>query len=102
MKFSSAFHPQTDGQTEVVNRSLGDVLRCLVGERQVNWDLLLPTAEFAYNISVNRSTGNSSFECVIGYSPRQPLHLIPLAPDSRLFDSADSFAQYIRDLHANI
>ena len=38
LKFSSAFHPQTDGQTEVVNKSLGDLLRCLVGEHINNWD----------------------------------------------------------------
>ena len=40
LKFSSAFHPQTDGQTEIVNRSLGDLLHCLVGEHVSNWDLL--------------------------------------------------------------
>ncbi|KAF7810704.1 Transposon Ty3-I Gag-Pol polyprotein [Senna tora] len=59
LKFSSAFHPQTDGQTEVTNRSLGDLLRGLVGDKPGNWDLVLPTAEFAYNNSVNRSTGIS-------------------------------------------
>jgi hypothetical protein len=55
--FSSAYHPQTDGQTEVVNRSLGDLLRSLVMEHHRQWDNVLPQAEFPYNDSVNRSTG---------------------------------------------
>ena len=61
LKFSSAFHPQTDGQTKVVNRSLGDMLRCLVGVKQGVWDLILSTIEFSYNNFVNRSTGKSPF-----------------------------------------
>ena len=79
LQFSTSFHPQTDGQTEVVNRSLGNLLRCLVGENLRAWDLLLPTAEFAYNSSVNRTIGMSSFEVVHGYQPRQPINLIPMA-----------------------
>ena len=86
LKYSSAFHPQTDGQTEVVNRSLGDLLRCLVGEKPGNWDLILPHAEFAYNNSVNRSTGKSPFEIVHGVSPRPPIDLIPLPTDYRPSD----------------
>ena len=70
LKFSSAFHPQTDGQTEVVNRSLGNLLQSLVGIKQGVWDLIFSTAEFAYNNSVNRSTGKSPFQIVNDYSPR--------------------------------
>ena len=44
LKFFTVFHPQTDGQTKVVNRSLGNLLRCLVGEANQNWDSILPTA----------------------------------------------------------
>ena len=55
LKFSITFHPQTDGQTEVVNRTLGNLLRCLVGKNLKTWDLVLPMAEFVYNVSVNRT-----------------------------------------------
>ncbi|CAL2272224.1 unnamed protein product [Prunus armeniaca] len=48
LKFSSTFHPQTYGQTEVVNHSLGDLLLCLVGVEPGNWDLLLPVVESKY------------------------------------------------------
>ena len=72
LNFSSSFHPQMDGQTEVVNRSVGNMLRCLVGERLGNWDLMLAQAEFAYNSSVNRSTGMSPFQIVYGRLPIFP------------------------------
>ena len=42
LRFSSAHHLQTDGQNEVVNRSLGNLLRCLVRDHNRNWDLVLP------------------------------------------------------------
>ena len=102
LKFSTAYHPQTDGQTEVVNRSLGSLLRCLVGENIKNWDLLLPKAEFAYNSSVNRTTGKSPFEIVLGYQPNKPIDLIPLPLHNRVSESAESFAQHITNLHQEI
>jgi hypothetical protein len=66
LAFSSAYHPQTDGQMEVVNRSLGNLLRSLVVEHQTGRDQILPQAEFAYNDSVNRSTGKSPFQILYG------------------------------------
>ena len=65
LKFSTTYHPQTDGQTEVINRSLGNLLRCLVGDKMTTWDEVLSV--FAFNNSVNRSTGLSPFEIVTGY-----------------------------------
>ena len=66
LKFSTAYHPQTDGQTEVINYSLENLLCCLVRDHLTTWDQVLPMAEFAYNNSVNRSTGIPPFEAVTG------------------------------------
>lgn len=78
LNFSSSFHPQTDGQIEVVNHSLGDLFRCLVGDRLGIWDLSLFTTEFAYNSSVNWSIGKNPFEIVHDLNPRQPIDLVSL------------------------
>jgi hypothetical protein len=66
LSFSSTYHPQMDGQTEVVNRSLGDLLRSLVAEHHSQWDQILSQEEFAYNDSPNRSTGQSPFQIMYG------------------------------------
>ena len=47
MSFSSAYHPQNDGQIEVVNKSLGNLLRSLAGEHPKQWDHIFPQAEYA-------------------------------------------------------
>ncbi|CAM8905489.1 unnamed protein product [Rhodiola kirilowii] len=78
LSFSSAYHPQTDGQTEVVNHSLGNLLRCLVGDHPKAWDQRLPQAEFAHNHAVNRTTGFSPFRVVYGTVPRGPSDLLTL------------------------
>ena len=81
LKHFYVFHPQIDGQIKIVNDSLGDFLRCLVGDKFGNWDLILPHAEFTYNNSVNRSTDKSPFEIVHSLSPYQPIDFLPLPTD---------------------
>jgi hypothetical protein len=51
-----------DGQTEVVNNSLVNLLRSLSGENPIHWDLALAQVEFTYNDLVNRSMGNIPFQ----------------------------------------
>ena len=102
LKFSIAYHPQTNGQTKVVNKNLENILRCLVGEHLGNWDLILPQVEFADNNSVNRSIGKSPFEVVHRYKPRKPTDLIPLLQHARVSITAESFAKHITDLHEQI
>jgi hypothetical protein len=102
LKFSSAFYPQTDGQMEVVNNSLCNLLCCLITDRHVTWDLLLPHAEFAYNSSVNRSSGLSPFEIVTGRRPQVPLDLTPLPLHSSSSQGAEDFALHIQNLHAEV
>lgn len=61
LALSTAFHPQTDGQTERTNRTLEQMLRCFISYKQDNWDELLSTSEFAYNSHKSSSTNKSPF-----------------------------------------
>ena len=72
IKMSSAFHPQTDGQTERVNRVLEDTLRHFVSPRKNDWDKLLPAVEFALNSAYHESTRTTPFELNYGFKPSSP------------------------------
>ena len=62
---------------------------------------MLPTAEFAYNSSINRTIGMSPFEVVHDYQPKQIIDLM-LPHHTRKSESAASFASHIHDLHKEI
>jgi len=67
---STAYHPQTDGQTERVNQELEQFIQIFVGERQDDWYSLLPLAEFSYNNHDHSSTQHTPFLLDTGRHPR--------------------------------
>jgi hypothetical protein len=71
---SSAYHPQTDGQTERVNQILEDMLRACAIDYDKNSDKCLSLAEFAYNNSYQSSLKMAPFEALYGRRCRTPLN----------------------------
>jgi len=69
LNLSTAFHPESDGQTERVNQTLEQYLRSYCSYQQDDWVWLLPCAEHAYNTSMSESTKASPFEINYGFSP---------------------------------
>ena len=59
---SSAYHPETDGQTEVMNRCLQTFLQCFSSEKPRQWNRWLAWAEYCYNTSTHSASGISPFE----------------------------------------
>jgi hypothetical protein len=74
VNFSTAFHPQTDGQVERVNQILEDMLRACVISFGKNWEKSLPFAEFSYNNSFQSSLGKAPFEVLYDRKCRTPLN----------------------------
>lgn len=99
LNFSSAYHPQTDGQTEVVNRSLGNLLRCLVKDNLRSWDMKLCQAEFAHNHAVNRSIGFSPFQIVYSSLPKGPLDLAVVPQPKGTVKRAVDFVDELTECH---
>jgi hypothetical protein len=86
---STAYHPQTDGNTERVNQEIEQYIRLFVSHHQDDWDELLPMFEFAYNNHVHASTQHTPFMLDTGRNPRMGFE--PLPP-SRV-ESANEFRQ---------
>ena len=70
---SSAYHPQTDGQSKRVIQSLEDLLRTCVLDHLELWNAVLPLVEFTYNNSFQVSIGMTSYEALYGRRCRTPL-----------------------------
>jgi hypothetical protein len=69
LKMSTSYHPQTDGQTKVVNRCLENYLRCFAGDKPKEWTRWLPWAEWWYNTTYHSATKMIPFEAVYGRPP---------------------------------
>uniref|UniRef100_A0A151UDQ6 Transposon Ty3-I Gag-Pol polyprotein n=1 Tax=Cajanus cajan TaxID=3821 RepID=A0A151UDQ6_CAJCA len=101
--YSTTFHPQTDGQTEVVNRSLSTLLRVLLKGNKKTRDDCLPHLEFAFNRVVHKTTNLSPFEVIYGFNPITPLDLLPLPNTPSLFHKKSvSRADFIKKYHEKI
>jgi hypothetical protein len=66
LNFSTAYHPETDGQTEHTNQTLEDMLRMYVMDQQKRWEEFLPLVEFAYNNSYQSTIKMAPFEFFMG------------------------------------
>lgn len=96
IKLSSAFHPQTDGQTERVNQVLEQYLRCTINYQQDDWTSYLSLAEFAYNNSIHASTQQTPFYANYGYHPKLDM----LASTGDKNPAAENLAKHLSEIQA--
>ncbi|XP_076882853.1 uncharacterized protein LOC143531440 [Bidens hawaiensis] len=102
LKFSTSSHPQTDGQTEVTNHTLGSLLRALITTNLKQREDLLPRAEFAYNRAPSKTTGISPFMAVYGLNPQTPLDLAVLDTSTKFSKEVSDLAVDIKPIHQRI
>ena len=90
LKMSTAFHPQTDGQSEAVNKTISMYLRCITGDRPQAWLDWLPWAEYVYNSSYHSALRTSPFQVVYG---RAPPTLLPYSTATAKTATVDTLLQ---------
>jgi transposase InsO family protein len=87
LRMSIAFHPQTNGQSEVANKVIAMYLRCVTGDRPRAWVDWLAWAEYCYNTSFHTALRATPFEVVYG---RPPPPILPYKPGTAWTDAADT------------
>jgi hypothetical protein len=97
--FSTTCHPQTNGQIEVVNHTLGAILRTLLKKNLKMWEECLPHVEFAYNWATHSTTKVSPFQVVYGFNPCAPIDILPLPTSERIHVDAKECANFILQMH---
>lgn len=98
VSLSTAFHPQTDGQSERMNQTVEQYLRCFCNYRQDDWEELLPTAEFAMNNSVNESTDKVPFHSVLQFFPEFTV----LGGGESVVPAAEELAERQKEIQAEL
>jgi hypothetical protein len=97
--FSTTCYPQTDGQTDVVNRTLSTMLSIVLKKNIMMWKDCLPHVEFAYNRSLHSTTKMCPVEIVYGFLPRAPIDLLSLPSSKKLNFHAKQHAELMLKLH---
>jgi hypothetical protein len=99
-KLSTAYHPQTDGQTEIVNQTLERYLRTYCSYQQDDWVDLLPLAEFCYNNATHTSTKQTPFFANYG---RHPLtNDFNITKTESINPASEGFAERLQKIHADM
>ncbi|KAJ4810364.1 polyprotein [Rhynchospora pubera] len=93
LNLSTAYHPQSDGQTERVNQCLESYLRSMVHSQQKNWHKWLPLSEWWYNTHFHSSIKTTPFQALYGYSPPQ----LPMGTPPK--SSVEAVNQVLKDRH---
>ncbi|RVW63788.1 Transposon Tf2-2 polyprotein [Vitis vinifera] len=103
LQLSSAYHPQTDGQTEVVNRCVEQYLRSMVHQWPRKWSNYLPWAELWYNTTYHASTGMTPFQALYGRLPPQiPIYHNGMSPVHEVDQSLEARDELLRQLKINL
>lgn len=99
LEFNSTDHPQTDGWIEFANKILGNLIRCLSGDKPIQWYLALPQDEFGHNPSKNWSIDYAPFWIVYAKILNYTLNLfsLPSLPNSHVI--ADEMIDILTNFH---
>ena len=100
--FSIVVHPQTDGLTKVVNRTLTTLLCAIIQKNLRRWEKCLPHIEFAYNRIVHATSLFSPFEVVYGFNQLIPMNILPLDTNEHANLDRKEKSDFVKKLHTRI